>query len=97
MMLPEMAREAPNPAMIGRAVNQKTGSPTPASGPIIPTFTPVMAWSSTSTPLAFSSSRAKVTPIIGEARYGWVLKNSKCRFARSSLVLYNFLMAGDIA
>ncbi len=31
-------------------------------------------------PLALSSSKARVTPIIGGAKYGCVLKNSKCLF-----------------
>jgi len=39
-MLPPIAKEAPKAPNIGRTVNQKTGSPTPAKGPIIPTLTP---------------------------------------------------------
>ena len=39
-MLPLKASEAPNEPIIGRTVYQKTGSPTPAKGPIIPTLTP---------------------------------------------------------
>ena len=76
-MFPPKAREAPNAPNIGRTVNQNTGSPTPAKGPIIPTFTPWIATSSTGAPLARSSSNAKVTPKIGDAIYGCVLKNSK--------------------
>ena len=59
-MEPDSAREAPRAPRIGRRVNQKTGSPTPASGPIMPTLTPWMAGSSTGAPLARSSSRARV-------------------------------------
>ena len=66
-MLPDAAREAPSAPRIGRIVNQKTGSPIPARGPIIPILTPWIAASSMSVPLAFSSSRAKVTPMIGAA------------------------------
>ena len=69
-MFPEIAKEAPNAPIIGRAVNQNTGSPTPANGPIIPTLTPLIATSSTGAPLARSSSRANVTPKIGAAKYG---------------------------
>ena len=79
-MLPPMARDAPNAPSIGRAVNQNTGSPTPAKGPIIPTFTPWIAASSTCAPFAFSSSKASVTPSTGEATYGCVLKKSRCLF-----------------
>ena len=78
-MLPVIASEAPRAPRIGRTVNQKTGSPIPARGPIIPIFTPWIAVSSISAPLARSSSRASVTPRIGEATYGCVLKNSKWR------------------
>ena len=70
MILPLNAREAPNAPKIGLRVNQKTGSPTPAKGPIIPTFTPWIATSSTGAPLARSSSKANVTPKIGDAIYG---------------------------
>ena len=62
---PLKAREAPKAPKIGRTVNQNTGSPTPAKGPIIPTLTPWIAVSSTASPLAFSSSNARVTPITG--------------------------------
>ena len=72
-MLPERAREAPRAPRIGRTVNQKTGSPTPASGPIMPTLTPWIATSSTGAPLARSSSRARVTPMTGADTYGCVL------------------------
>ena len=88
-MLPAIANDAAKAPIIGLTVNQNTGSPTPASGPIIPTLTPCIALSSIGAPLARSSSSAMVTPIIGDARYGCVLKNSRCRFkaaARSSLV-----------
>ena len=94
---PLVAREAAIAPNIGRIVNQNTGSPIPASGPIIPTFTPWIAASSIAAPLAFSSSKARVTPKIGAAIYGWVLKNSKCLFkaaAASSLFGYNFFNAG---
>ena len=37
---PLVASEAAIAPKIGRTVNQNTGSPIPASGPIIPTFTP---------------------------------------------------------
>jgi len=67
---PLVASEAAIAPKIGRTVNQNTGSPIPASGPIIPTFTPWIAASSTGAPLALSSSRAKVTPKIGAAMYG---------------------------
>ena len=67
-MFPLKASEAPNDPIIGRTVYQNTGSPTPAKGPIIPTLTPWMAVLSTSAPLALSSSRARVTPIIGDAK-----------------------------
>ena len=60
-MLPPMARDAPNAPSIGRAVNQNTGSPTPAKGPIIPTFTPWIAASSTCAPFAFSSCLCTVS------------------------------------
>ena len=69
-MFPAKAREAPRAPNIGRTVNQNTGSPTPAKGPIIPTFTPWIATSSTGAPLARSSSKANVTPKIGDAIYG---------------------------
>ena len=72
-MEPPIASEAPRAPSSGRAVNQKTGSPTPASGPIMPTFTPWMAVSSTGAPLARSSSRASVTPMTGDDTYGCVL------------------------
>ena len=76
-MLPETAKPAPNERKIGRRVNQKRGSPAPARGPIIPTLTPEIAASSMSAPLARSSSKASVTPKIGLAMNGCVLKNSK--------------------
>ena len=69
-MLPEMAIDAPKAPTIGRTVYQNTGSPTPAKGPIIPTLTPWIASSVTGAPLALSSSKAKVTPSTGEAKYG---------------------------
>ena len=64
-MLPDNASEAPNAPKIGLTVNQNTGSPTPARGPIIPTLTPCTVWSSTGIPFARSSSSANVTPITG--------------------------------
>ena len=67
---PPVAKEAAIAPRIGRTVNQKTGSPIPAKGPIIPTLTPWIAASSIDAPLALSSSRAKVTPKIGAAMYG---------------------------
>ena len=70
MMFPPIARDAPRAPRIGRTVNQKTGSPIPARGPIIPIFTPWMAASSMSAPFARSSSSASVTPTIGAATYG---------------------------
>ena len=70
MIEPPVASEAAMAPTIGRTVNQKTGSPIPARGPIIPTFTPWIAASSISTPLAISSSRANVTPTIGAATDG---------------------------
>ena len=76
-ILPPSAREAPKAPRIGLAVNQNTGSPTTAKGPIIPTLTPWIALSSTGAPFALSSSRASVTPITGDATYGCVLKNSR--------------------
>ncbi len=69
-MFPANANEAPRAPNIGRTVNQNTGSPTPAKGPIIPTLTPWIATSSTGAPFARSSSSARVTPMIGEAIYG---------------------------
>ena len=69
-MLPAIASEAPRAPRIGRTVNQKTGSPTPARGPIIPILTPWIAVSSISAPFARSSSSASVTPMIGAATYG---------------------------
>ena len=72
-MFPDIASEAPNAPKIGRSVNQNTGSPTPAKGPIIPTFTPWIVASSIGAPLARSSSRANVTPITGADTYGCVL------------------------
>ncbi len=39
-IFPPIANEAPSAPSIGRTVNQNTGSPTPAKGPIIPTLTP---------------------------------------------------------
>ena len=70
IILPLNAREAPNAPKIGLRVNQKTGSPTPAKGPIIPTFTPWIAVSLISAPLARSSSNANVTPMTGADTYG---------------------------
>ena len=64
-IFPLNAKEAPKAPKIGRIVNQNTGSPTPAKGPIIPTLTPWIAVSSTFSPFAFSSSKARVTPITG--------------------------------
>jgi len=64
-ILPPKAREAPKAPKIGLKVNQNTGSPTPARGPIIPTLTPWIAWLLISAPLALSSSKANVTPITG--------------------------------
>ena len=58
-------------------MNQNSGSPAPAKGPIIPILTPEIAASSTFAPLARSSSKASVTPKIGFAIKGCVLKNSK--------------------
>ena len=69
-MLPDAASDAPRAPRIGRTVNQKTGSPIPAKGPIIPILTPWMAASSIAAPFALSSSRASVTPMIGAATYG---------------------------
>ena len=37
---PPVANEAAIAPKIGRTVNQNTGSPIPANGPIIPTLTP---------------------------------------------------------
>ena len=65
MMEPLSARDAPSAPRIGRTVNQKTGSPTPARGPIMPTLTPWMATSSIDAPFARSSSIASVTPMTG--------------------------------
>ena len=62
---PDRASDAPSAPRIGRTVYQNTGSPTPASGPIMPTLTPWMAVSVTAMPLARSSSRASVTPMTG--------------------------------
>ena len=96
-IFPPIAIDAPKAPKIGRTVYQNTGSPTPAKGPIIPTFTPWIAASSTSAPFALSSSNASVTPMIGDATYGCVLKNSRCLFSAaiwSSFVVYNFLIAG---
>ena len=70
MIFPDAAREAPSAPKIGRTVNQKTGSPIPARGPIIPILTPWIAASSIDAPFAFSSSSASVTPRIGAATYG---------------------------
>ena len=78
--LPVRAKPAPSAASTGRNVPQKIGSPTPANGPIKPTFTPLIAESSMSLPFARSCSIAAVTPMIDEATQGWVLKNSKWRF-----------------
>ena len=61
-MLPDAASDAPRAPRIGRTVNQKTGSPIPAKGPIIPILTPWMAASSIAAPFALSSSRAKRYP-----------------------------------
>ena len=70
-MLPVKAIPAPSAAKTGRKVPQKIGSPTPASGPISPTFTPLIAASSTSfAPLARSCSIAAVTPIIADPTQG---------------------------
>ena len=69
-ILPDAASDAPRAPRIGRTVNQKTGSPIPAKGPIIPILTPWMAASSIAAPFALSSSRASVTPMIGAATYG---------------------------
>ena len=70
MIEPVAANPAAIAPKIGRAVNQNTGSPIPASGPIIPTLTPWIVASSIGAPFARSSSKAKVTPRIGEAIYG---------------------------
>ena len=70
---PLRAREAPSAARTGRAVPQKMGSPTPASGPMRPTLTEVMVSSEISSPLAFCSSMAAVTPKTTEETQGWVL------------------------
>ena len=67
---PPVANEAAIAPRIGRTVNQNTGSPIPANGPIIPTLTPWIAASSISAPFALSSSKASVTPRIGAAIYG---------------------------
>ena len=64
------ASDAAKAPITGRKVPQKIGSPTPARGPIIPTLTPWIAWSSMTVPFAFSSSMAKVTPKIGASTYG---------------------------
>lgn len=72
-MEPESANEAPSAAVIGRSVPQKIGSPTPASGPIMPTLMPLMTPSGMSAPLAFFSSRAAVMPMIGAVTNGCVL------------------------
>ena len=69
-ILPVAASDAPRAPRIGRTVNQKTGSPIPARGPIIPILTPWIAASSISVPFARSSSSARVTPMIGAATYG---------------------------
>ena len=69
-MLPPIANEAAKAPKIGLTVNQNTGSPTPARGPIIPTLTPWIATSSIGAPLARSSSSDIVTPRIGAAKYG---------------------------
>ena len=69
-ILPDAASDAPRAPRIGRTVNQKTGSPIPAKGPIIPILTPWIAASSIAAPFARSSSRASVTPMIGAATYG---------------------------
>ena len=57
-------------AVTGRKVPQKIGSPTPAKGPIKPTFTALMVLPSIAAPLAFCSSIAKVTPKIGAVAKG---------------------------
>lgn len=72
-IFPLNASDAPKAPNIGLNVNQNTGSPTPANGPIIPTLTPWIAWSLISAPFALSSSNANVTPITGADTYGWVL------------------------
>ena len=78
-MLPVMAMPAPSAASTGRSVPQKIGSPTPARGPMRPTLTPEIVAFSMSAPFAFFSSIAAVMPMIGDARNGCVLKNSRWR------------------
>ena len=85
MMLPVRAMPAPRAARTGRSVPQKIGSPTPASGPMRPTLTPEIVWSLMSAPLAFFSSMAAVMPMIGVARNGCVLKNSRWRFIAAAI------------
>lgn len=62
-----MLLHAPSAASNGRNVPRKTGSPTPASGPIRPILTALTAPSSISPPKAIFSSSAIFTPRIGFA------------------------------
>ena len=70
---PLRANDAPRAARTGRAVPQKMGSPIPATGPMRPILTLVMASSPMSSPLDFCSSMAAVTPKMTEEAQGWVL------------------------
>ena len=96
-MLPDAASDTPRAPRIGRTVNQKTGSPIPAKGPIIPILTPWMAASSIAAPFALFFFKRKRYP---DDRSGnvWVsVKRIPCDAQEQPLGLLlriKFLIAG---
>ena len=90
----------PSASRIGVIVPWSSVSPIPASGPMRPVLTELMASSSISAPFARSSSMAMTMPGITAPHCGSVLKKTRCRLRAalmSSGVWYRRRMAGVIA
>src|SRR3990170_3579128 len=92
----------PTDSRIGVMVPWLIVSPTPASGPIRPVFTPLMASSSISAPFARCSSMAITAPWMTPPTFGSVLKkvhsqNARWTSDRSSLISGFPIISGPIS